>query len=126
MCFTCDQIIERRRQITTSYDELLKDSQLYHPRAPQDVESNYNYYPVVFSTHENMMRARKALMDKDIYPRRYFYPSLNTLPYLQQAGYKACPVSASAAMRVMCLPLYSELQKEEINKIAQIILGTIK
>jgi dTDP-4-amino-4,6-dideoxygalactose transaminase len=121
-----DQIIERRRQITTLYDELLKDSQLYHPRMPREVEYNYNYYPVLFPTYEDMMRARKALMDKDIYPRRYFYPSLHTLPYLQQTGYKACPVSESAAMRVLCLPLYSELQKEEIIRITEIILGTIK
>jgi len=72
-----------------------------------------------------MIRARKDLMDKDIMPRRYFYPSLNTLPYLQQAGYKTCPVSESAAMRVLCLPLYYELRKEEIIKISKIILETI-
>ncbi|MCX5848720.1 MAG: DegT/DnrJ/EryC1/StrS family aminotransferase [Deltaproteobacteria bacterium] len=121
-----DQIIDGRRQISTLYDELIKDSQLYHLGAPQGVEYNYNYYPVLFPSHEDMMRARKALMDKDIYPRRYFYPSLNTLPYLQQAAYKACPVSESAAMRVLCLPIYYELQKEEIIKITGIILGTIK
>jgi dTDP-4-amino-4,6-dideoxygalactose transaminase len=117
-----DQIIERRRQITTLYDELLKDSQLYHSNVPHGVKYNYGYYPVLFPTHEDMMRARQDLMYKDIYPRRYFYPSLNTLPYLQQAGYKACPVSENAAERVLCLPLYSELQKEEVNKITKIIL----
>jgi dTDP-4-amino-4,6-dideoxygalactose transaminase len=121
-----DQIIERRRQIKNLYDELLKDSDLYSPKVPREVDYNYNYYPVIFSSHEDMIRVRKALMEKDIYPRRYFYPSLNTLPYLQQAGYKACPVAESAAMRILCLPLYSELQKEEISKIAQIILGIIK
>jgi dTDP-4-amino-4,6-dideoxygalactose transaminase len=121
-----DQIIERRRQITTLYNELLKDSQLYYSYAPHGVEHNYNYYPVLFPTQESMMRARRALMDKNIYPRRYFFPSLNTLPYLQQAGYKACPVSESAVMRVLCLPLYAELPVEEINQIAQIILGKIK
>ena len=121
-----DQIIDRRRQITTLYDELLKDSKLYHSNVPHGVEYNYNYYPALFPSHEDMMRARKALMDQNIIPRRYFYPSLNTLPYLQQAGYKTCPVSESAATRVLCLPLYSELQNEEIKKIAKIILGTIK
>jgi hypothetical protein len=43
-----------------------------------------------------------------------------------KAGYKACLVSESAAMRIMVLPLHSELQKEAINKIAEIILVTIK
>jgi len=119
-----DQITERRRQIATLYDDLIKDSQLRLPELPQGVEYNYNYYPVLFSSHTDMMRARQDLMYQNIMPRRYFYPSLNTLPYLQQAGYKACPVSESAAMRVLCLPSYSELQKEEIIKIAKIILGT--
>lgn len=118
-----DHIIDRRRQITTLYDELInKDSQLQRPEVPQGVEYNYNYYPVFFPSHEDMIRARKSLMDRDIIPRRYFYPSLNTLPYLQQAGYKACPVSESVAIRVICLPLYSELQKKDIIKISKIIL----
>jgi dTDP-4-amino-4,6-dideoxygalactose transaminase len=120
-----DQIIDRRRQITTLYDELIKDSKLQRPEVPEGLEYNFNYYPVLFPSHADMMRARKDLMDQDIMPRRYFYPSLNTLPFLQQAGYKACPVSESATMRVLCLPLYYELEQEEVIKISQIILGTI-
>jgi dTDP-4-amino-4,6-dideoxygalactose transaminase len=120
-----DRIINGRRQITAWYDELLKDGRHHHIGVPQGVEYNYNYYPVLFQSHEDMLQARKALMDRDIIPRRYFYPSLNTLPYLQQAGYRACPVSESAAIRVLCLPLYYEFQKEEISKIAKIILGTL-
>jgi dTDP-4-amino-4,6-dideoxygalactose transaminase len=120
-----DQIINRRRQIAALYDELFKTSKLQHPQLPQDLEYNYNYYPVLFLSHAEMMQARKDLMDQNIYPRRYFHPSLNTLPYLQQAGPKACPVSESAAMRVLCLPLYYELQKEEIIKIAKITSGTV-
>ncbi len=120
-----DQIIDKRRQIATFYDELIEDSKLQHPEVPEGVEYNYNYYPVLFSSHEEMMRARKALMDQDINPRRYFYPSLNTLPYLQQAGTKACPISESAVMQVLCLPLYYELQRDEVVRISKIILGVI-
>jgi dTDP-4-amino-4,6-dideoxygalactose transaminase len=120
-----DHIIDRRRQIAALYDELIKDNQLQRPVVPQGLEYNYNYYPVLFPSHEDMMRARKALMDQNIFPRRYFYPSLNTLPYLQQAGTKTCPVSESKAMRVLCLPLYYELQEEEVIKITKIALGTL-
>jgi dTDP-4-amino-4,6-dideoxygalactose transaminase len=120
-----DQIIDKRRQITTMYDELISDSHLQRPELPQEVEYNYNYYPVLFPSHADMMHARQNLMKQDIFPRRYFYPSLNTLPYLQQAGYKPCPVSESAAMRVLCLPLYYDLLQEEVHRISKIILGTI-
>lgn len=116
-----DQIIEKRRQIVTRYDELIKGSSLQRPELPEGVEYNYNYYPVFFSSHAAMMRARQDLRDQNIYPRRYFYPSLNTLPYLQQAGYKSCPNSESASMRVLCLPLYYDLQEEQIIKIAKVI-----
>jgi dTDP-4-amino-4,6-dideoxygalactose transaminase len=117
-----DQIIDRRRQIVTFYDEMIKKGKLQRPELPAGVEYNYSYYPVLFLSHEEMMRARKALLDQNIIPRRYFYPSLNTLPYLQQAGYTACPVSESVAMRVLCLPLYNELEREEIIKITKAIL----
>ncbi len=119
-----DQIIDKRRQITILYDELIEKSKLRRPVVPHGLDYNYNYYPVLFPSHEDMMRARQRLIDNDIMPRRYFYPSLNTLPYLQQAGYKTCQVSESAAARVLCLPLYYELQKEEIIKISEFVLGT--
>jgi dTDP-4-amino-4,6-dideoxygalactose transaminase len=118
-----NQIIEKRRQITVLYDELIRGSRLQRPYVPEGLEYNYNYYPVVFSSHEDMKQARQNLIDQGVMPRRYFYPSLNTLPYLQQAGNKACPVSESVAMRVLCLPLYYELQEEEAIEIAKIVLG---
>jgi dTDP-4-amino-4,6-dideoxygalactose transaminase len=119
-----DQIIDRRRQIVTIYNEMI-EGKLQRPVLPAGVGYNYCYYPVLFPSHDQMMRARKDLLDADIIPRRYFYPSLNTLPFLQQVGYKACPVSESAALRVICLPLYYELNQEEVIKISKIILGNI-
>ncbi len=121
-----DQLIDKRRQITAWYDTLIGDSKLRHPEVPPGVEYNYSYYPVIFPGTEDMLKARKALQEQDIFPRRYFYPSLNTLPYLQQAGYKACPVSESMALRVLCLPLYHELEQEDIKRISGIVLGSIQ
>ncbi|NLH94251.1 MAG: DegT/DnrJ/EryC1/StrS family aminotransferase [Candidatus Cloacimonetes bacterium] len=118
-----DEIIATRRQLSAWYDEIIADSQVSRPTMPQGLDYNYNYYPVLFSSNEQMMQTRQKLVEQDIMPRRYFYPPLNTLPYLQQAGYKPCPVSESVAMRVLCLPLYFELQKEEILRIANIVTG---
>ena len=71
------------------------------------------------------MQARQNLIYQDIMPRRYFYPSLNTLSYLQQNGYQACPVSESIALRVLCLPLYYELENKDIVNITKLILRAI-
>ncbi|HBK83807.1 MAG TPA: aminotransferase DegT, partial [Flavobacterium sp.] len=51
-------------------------------------------------------------------PRRYFYPSLNTIHYV--SGSKM-PISESVASRVLCLPLYAGLEVQDVKKIINII-----
>jgi dTDP-4-amino-4,6-dideoxygalactose transaminase len=60
-----------------------------------------------------------ALNVEGIFPRRYFYPSLNTLKYVRS---QACEISEVVATRVLCLPLYSELGIGEQDKVVKIIL----
>lgn len=74
-------IIGARRQCSVWYDEYLHEARLQRPVVAPGLEYNYAYYPVIFENHESMMRARQALMDNGIGPRRYFFPSLNTLPF---------------------------------------------
>ncbi len=120
-----DRNIARRREISGLYDELINDNQLQRLEISEGVEFNHNYYPILLPSHSDMMHVRQNLMDRGIFPRRYFYPSLNTLPYLQQSGAKACPVAENVAMRVLCLPLYYELQEEEIMKISEIVMCSV-
>jgi dTDP-4-amino-4,6-dideoxygalactose transaminase len=65
-----------------------------------------------------MMEVKERLESLDIFPRRYFYPSLNKLPYVE---YKACPVSEDISERILCLPLYSGLDEESVERIANLI-----
>ena len=85
------------------------------------LEYNYAYYPVVFKTYGAMMNARAALHQDDILPRRYFYPSLNTLPFLPQLSRRPCLVSESLAERVLALPLYPTIERDEAEKITSCI-----
>lgn len=116
-----DGILARRRQICERYDDLIAGSGLARPLLTPGLDYNYAYYPVVFPSHQAMTRTREALAAGEIFPRRYFYPSLNTLPYLQQAGYRACPVSEDMAQRVLCLPLYNDLSDGDVERIAAIV-----
>jgi len=79
------------------------------------LEYNYAYYPVVFEDEAELRQAFSALAEHEIYPRRYFYPSLNTLPYVER---QSCPVSEDIASRIACLPLYIGLEDSIIEKIA--------
>ena len=116
-----NEIISSREESSGWYDEQLEGCGLQRPIPAVGLEYNYAYYPVIFSTHEVMMKVRQSLLDNDIGPRRYFYPSLNTLPFLKSSLKVSCPVSESIASRVLCLPLYIGLSKADVGFISEII-----
>lgn len=119
------EIIEARRQRFEIYDSFLTGVDLQRPRRVSGLEYNYAYYPVVFKTHAAMFAVRKALQSNNIYPRRYFYPSLNTLPFLSEDVRKTCPVSESLSDRVLCLPIYVDLTSSEQQRIIDVVLKSM-
>ena len=74
---------------------------------------------MVLPTEEITIRMVEELNRNLIYPRRYFYPSLDELPYLERAE---LPITRSVSNRVLCLPLYHTLTNEEIDFVARIML----
>ncbi|HVZ12495.1 MAG TPA: aminotransferase class I/II-fold pyridoxal phosphate-dependent enzyme [Patescibacteria group bacterium] len=116
-------IREVRNRAYDEYKRLLKDSGLHEIKYLNSVIYNYSYFPVVFKSEEELLLVKKALEAENIFPRRYFYPSLNTMPYVE---YVACPVSESVAKRILCLPMFHDINMETIRKIVNVILDTIK
>ncbi len=114
-------IIASRKRRSGWYDKQLEGCSLQRPVPPAGLEYNFAYYPVLFSSHDVMMRVREALLDKGIGPRRYFHPSLNTLPFLKPELKRACPVSEDISSRVLCLPVFMGLQEREIEVICDIV-----
>ena len=115
-----DAIISGRRQIFALYDELLNWESLYKPtERAADLVYNYAYYPVVLPDLATTLQVIQALNGENIYPRRYFYPTLNALQYIP-VQYD-CPVSEDVSPRVISLPLYPDLDHEMVRKIARII-----
>lgn len=116
-----NEIIAYRRECATWYDEQLDSRLLQRPVSLASLEYNYAYYPVIFSSQEVMTKVRRGLFDNGVGPRRYFYPSLNTLPYLSPELKRPCPVSENIASRVLCLPLYVGLDKAAVEVICDVI-----
>jgi len=81
---------------------------------------NYSYFPVIFETEQALLEVEKKLNDQNIFPRRYFYPSLNTLNHIIE--YKPMPLSESIAKRILCLPLYKNLDVSDVERIIALIL----
>ena len=109
-----DEIIAARRHVCEQYDTFLK-GRFRRPQMRDGMEYNHAYYPIVFESENELIAAFERLAETGVYPRRYFYPSLNTLPYLKEAP--ACPVSEDIASRIACLPLYVGLEDDKIREI---------
>ena len=115
---TIDQVIDQRRTIFQRYQDLLYGTSVRILQPRDSIRYNYAYFPVILSSHESMLRVKAALEADRIFPRRYFYPSLNQLPYHQGA---TCPVSEDITERVLCLPFYHELASEDVERVALIV-----
>lgn len=113
-----EQIIDERKLLAKQYDSLLGDKLQKLPTHPE-TQHNYAYYPVVLESEEALLKSMADLKEQNIFPRRYFYPSLNTLPYLSKT--RECPISEDISRRVMCLPLYVGLGEENIKRICEVI-----
>lgn len=82
-------------------------------------QTNYSYFPIVFDSEDKLLEVKACLSENGIYPRRYFYPSLNNL--LNIVDYQKCPVSESLSSRILCLPLYKNLSEADQIKIIKLI-----
>src|SRR5207244_794106 len=102
-----DQIIARRKDVCDLYDNVLDRSRAKRLRLRDQTDWNFAYYPIIFASHEALLKAKDALNLQQIYPRRYFYPSLNKLPYLE---YTKAAIAEDLSSRVLCLPLSAALE----------------
>jgi len=114
-----DEIITDRKKVVDFYNSQLNFSKLKSIKIRKNTKWNYSYYPIIFKTENTLLEVIKALNDKNIFPRRYFYPSLNNLQYLDNNV--SMPISDSIAKRVLCLPLYTTLKDEELTDICQTV-----
>jgi dTDP-4-amino-4,6-dideoxygalactose transaminase len=114
-----DEITDGRRRVVELYDQLLSAGAVQILAAQDGVGRNYAYYPILLRDEAHLMACMDALSKVDVYPRRYFYPSLNNLPYV--TTHYECPTSEDIANRIMCLPLYDSLEDKIVRKICEVI-----
>ncbi len=112
-------ILSTRKQQSLYYDDVLRNVKCQKPLLNPKAEFNYAYYAIILPSEELTLRVIDELNRHWIYPRRYFYPSLDTLPYVDGQD---LPITKSISKQVLCLPLYHTLTKEEIDLVSRIIL----
>lgn len=111
-------MIEQRAAMIGQYNKGLSDT-IKRPSIINDFKYNNSYYPVVFKSEDCLLKAIKRLRKMNMYGRRYFSPSLNTLPFIK---YQSCEISEDISKRVFCLPLYNGLADNDIQTIIECIL----
>jgi len=112
-------LIAIRKSLHQMYDEHLCNSDVNRPIINKDVNYNYAYYPVIFPSENVLLQVIKDLNQNDIFPRRYFYPSLTTLCYIDDQFDLA--ISDDISSRILCLPIFHDLSSGEVDKICSII-----
>jgi len=117
-----DSILKERKKIVDYFNSHLDFSKLKCLKIRENTNWNYSYYPIIFESEEQLMIVQKKLNEAQIFPRRYFYPSLNTIKYVKD---KKMPISDSIASRILCLPLYVGLSDDDSNKIVEIIKANV-
>lgn len=123
-----DEEIGRRKKVVDRYRERLEGVEGIKLSAVQkDVESNYGYFPVVFDGYKYTRNGVfEKLAEQGIGARKYFYPLTNSFECYRNyptAGTEKTPIAQYMALRVLTLPLYSDLSLEDVDRICDVILG---
>lgn len=113
-----DEILAKRKELYLYYTENLERLDKELQLIQKNTEYNYSYLPILLPSEELIKKIELYLNANLIYPRRYFYPSLHTLKFVDKYE---CPVSLCISKRVMCLPMHHKLTAEEVNFVIRIL-----
>ena len=117
-----DKIIDQRIKIYEYYKKGLKDIGVFQQLNDLSTQ-NYSYFPVIFGSEKQTLKVQKALNEAKIFPRRYFYPSLDTLPYIKSSD--RMYVSQDISSQILSLPIFPGLCEKDQKNIIDIIRKTV-
>jgi dTDP-4-amino-4,6-dideoxygalactose transaminase len=111
-------IISGRKKIVDYYNSKLSFSHYKTMKLRDNTDWNYSYYPIIFEDEKSLLKVQIELNNNEIYPRRYFYPSLNKLKYVSSLE---MPISESISSKILCLPLSNQIDEIVLKNICEIV-----
>ena len=123
-----DHAIEQRKTINTRYRRaLLGIPGITCLAEPADTVRNYAYFPVLVGEEYPLSRDAlyQRLRDHGIFARRYFYPLISDFPMyrgLPSAHRDNLPIATQVASKVLCLPIYPDLEQGAVDDIISVIV----
>lgn len=125
-----DQVRLKRKEVADYYRIHLKD--VKGIRFLEDIEGvthSYSYFPILIdSEYYGMTRDElyQKLKDNNIFTRRYFYPlisNFSSYSSLPSASFENLPLANKISEKILCLPIYPELNKTALSEIIKIIIN---
>jgi dTDP-4-amino-4,6-dideoxygalactose transaminase len=111
---------QERRRVAKRYAELLADTPLRLPREAAYAESAWHLYTV---RHPKRDELKKHLDENGVGCAVHYPIPLHLQKAYAQLGHKAgdFPVAEKISRECLCLPMYPELQEEQIQRVAAVI-----
>ncbi len=119
-----DAVLEDRKKKYLLYKELLQENPELRFQKVKEEETNFSYFPVIFESEEILLNVQQKLNEKNIFPRRYFYPSVNK--YTEIVDHQSVPISEDISKRILCLPLFYDLSEDQIREVCEILIEALK
>lgn len=125
-----DNAILKRKEISEHYNKLLAGiNGITLMNETRGLQYNYAYYPILINEQAfgcSRDDLYENLKKNSIFTRRYFYPLISDFP-----TYKALPssdpsnliIAGSVSSRVLCLPIYPDLDLNDIDRICNYIIS---
>ena len=126
-----DQALARRKEIDAAYRQRLSGVKgIRCLNDGGDKIANYAYFTILVEADYTISRddLYQKLKDNRIHPRRYFYPLISDFPMyrgLPSAHRENLPVATAAAQKVLCLPIYPDLDMSVVDEITRFIAAQI-
>ena len=114
-----DKVISKRKEKYLLYYNNLKEIDGLRFQKIKYGKTNYSYFPIVFENENILLKVEKYLNQENIFPRRYFYPSVNK--FKKVVNFVKKMRSEYLAKRILCLPLFYDLDEDIIQKICNTI-----
>lgn len=124
-----DEAIAKRKIIHELYCKLLSNIKgVSIPKFESQATKNYSYYPIIVEDNYRMSRDELylELQKYNIFARRYFYPLISNMDLYKtiQSSLDVNLLKANEiSNKVLCLPIYVELDLDIVEYIAKLIEG---
>ena len=118
-----EEIMKRKRVVERYKSNLIDIKGIKLLNEQEGVRSNYAYFPVEFDGYKKTRdEVFEELKKHNIIARKYFYPLTNSFEcYKDKYSVEDTPIANHIANCVLTLPLYADLDLEDIDRICKII-----